>query len=162
MLLQLQAKTKRIPCFNFTINLKTRFFPKTSFKSILQLCATEILRKTSEENCKSIFIRLETPNFGTILAPFGLKTSKQNFTPKNHLRQFRDYCCSNFTQKIRTMPCFHFSSKLKNLISGPFWAFLAWKPQTKIFSTFLFFCIILNYISRANIHINTLKKIIQV
>ena len=34
------------------------------------------------------FINLVKPHFGPILAPFGLKNSKQSFSHKNHLSQF--------------------------------------------------------------------------
>ena len=86
----------------FSINLKTKIFPK----NVIQINSTSLYHR---KVLQIILYKTSKPNFGTLLAPFGRKTPKQNFSQNKIYASFETICYSNFLQKIRKNSCFHFS-----------------------------------------------------
>ena len=72
-------------------NLKTRFFPKNLLSSSLSLYATKTFCRKPEMFYASIFHKTWKTSFGPIVAPFGLKTSKQDFFQKIHPDQLWEF-----------------------------------------------------------------------
>ena len=93
----------------FSINLKTKIFPK----NVIQINSVSLYHWNFMQNIRKvlqiILYKTWKPNFGTLLAPFGCKTPKQNFPQNKIYASFETICYSNFLQKIRKNSCFHFS-----------------------------------------------------
>ena len=105
--------------------LVIRFFPKTNKQR----------NKQKISDCK-FFIKFVKPHFWHILLLFGLETSKEDFSQRRILGNFKTllYCNSNFTiitpyKKLEKFHKFNWQKTRKT----SFWAILPRKPQNKIF-----------------------------
>ena len=78
-------KSKKAMCINFKSNLK-----KVNFLSILADMLLQLYGKNKKNSERQFFIKLETPHFSLIPAPFVQKTSTKDFSKKKKKSHISD------------------------------------------------------------------------
>ena len=133
-------KIRTVPCIDFWQYLKNLILGPFWAPSGRISC-NKIFSKNKQRNKQKIsdckfFIKFVKPHFWHILLLFGLETSKEDFSQRRILGNFKTllYCNSNFTiitpyKKLEKFHKFNWQKTRKT----SFWAILPRKPQNKIF-----------------------------
>ena len=77
------------------------FSKKSIWVNFQPLCCCQFMLKIRKVPCIDFSQNLKNLVLGPFCTPFGPKTSKQIFFPKNILFNFKSLGCCNFMQKIR-------------------------------------------------------------